>query len=97
MSWTDNAAAVIRKVLAETKDLPSPERIKRVDAAYPFGQRAYWPYKAWLKARRELLVGAGLMQRPAVKGWDPQQQPTPRTAPLYDPSLGPPAPIEAAP
>lgn len=97
MTWTDQAAAVIRRVLADTKDQPPKERIKAVDAAYPFGERAYWPYKAWLKARRELLVGAGLIQRPKVKGWDPTQKPTPLFAPLYDPSLGPPAPIEAAP
>ncbi len=83
-TWPDQAAAVIRRVLAETKDLPPAERIAKVDAAYPFGERAYWPYKAWLRARREILVGAGLIKRKGVKGWDPSQI---DGAPLFRPGL----------
>jgi hypothetical protein len=32
------------------------ERKKIIDAAYPFGERAMWPYKAWLKARKKYLA-----------------------------------------
>ncbi len=32
------------------------ERKKAIDAVYPFGERAYYPYKAWLKARRAYLA-----------------------------------------
>ena len=32
------------------------ERKKAIHAAYPFGERQHWPYKAWLKAQREYLA-----------------------------------------
>lgn len=60
MSWGDHARAAIYRVhqrLAE--DAPLADRVKAVDAAYPFSERAYWPYKAWLKARRAYLVHYG--------------------------------------
>lgn len=31
------------------------DRIKAIDAAYPFGARVGWPYKCWLKARKKYL------------------------------------------
>lgn len=58
--WADQAKRVIREVhmsLPETATLA--ERMKAVDAAYPFGERAYSPYKTWLKARREYLCRYG--------------------------------------
>jgi hypothetical protein len=57
-SWYDIAAQVIRAVQAQAADegVTDPAEIqRRVDAAYPFGPRAYHPYKQWLKARKELL------------------------------------------
>jgi len=41
------------------KDATFAERKKSIHAAYPFGQRRYWPYKAWLKAQREYLAKYG--------------------------------------
>ena len=32
------------------------DRLVAIDAAYPFGERKYWPYKMWLKARREYIA-----------------------------------------
>lgn len=29
---------------------------KAIDAAYPFGERAMWPYKQWLIERKETLA-----------------------------------------
>ena len=56
MNWVSEAAKVINQV---HKSLPADatlaERKKAVDAAYPFGCRAMWPYKAWLKVRRQYL------------------------------------------
>ena len=37
-------------------DISFEDRKRRIRAAYPFGQRAYWPYKAWLRAQREYLA-----------------------------------------
>ena len=58
--WSDTARKVIREVHAT---LPATatldERMKAVDEAYPFGERAYSPYKTWLKARRDYLCRYG--------------------------------------
>lgn len=37
------------------EDMPFKERKKAIDDAYPFGEREYWPYRAWCKARRKYL------------------------------------------
>lgn len=58
--WANRARQVIREVhqsLPENATLA--ERTKAVDAAYPFGERAYSPYKTWLRARREYLCRYG--------------------------------------
>jgi hypothetical protein len=59
-SWADSARRKIQEVhqrLPENATLA--ERQAAVDAAYPFGQRAYSPYKTWLRARREYLCRYG--------------------------------------
>ena len=65
-TWYDSARAAI--ALA-TKDLPADttldERMKVVDAAFPFGSREMWPYKAWLKARRQYLAPFGYVSKSA--------------------------------
>lgn len=90
--WADIAAAVILKALKESSHLPGPQRLKMVDAAYPFGERAYHPYKMWLKVRRSLLVGHGLISADHRVSKVKFQEPA---APLFDPTVGPPASIEA--
>ena len=49
-TWRDIARAAIQKALqeAEVKGLDSDETKRYVNAAYPFGARAYHPYKIWL-------------------------------------------------
>lgn len=55
--WADIARTVIAEVAATLPDdLPLKERKAAIDAAYPFGSRECWPYKAWLKARRAYLA-----------------------------------------
>lgn len=46
--WRKEAAPVIRKVLMDTQGKPEAEIRKALHDAYPFGQRAYHPYKIWL-------------------------------------------------
>ena len=36
------------------------ETAKAIDAAYPFGPRSHWPYKAWLAERRAFFAAHGL-------------------------------------
>lgn len=62
--WADTAKRVIREVhqsLPATATLA--ERMRAIDAAYPFGERAYSPYKTWLKARREYLYRYGYQSK----------------------------------
>jgi len=62
--WGDRALAVIREVDARLDgQTPLAERIKAIDAAYPFGERKYFPYKAWLKERKRYLMRFGFLPR----------------------------------
>lgn len=77
MSWSDTATEVINRI--HQQQIKSGEtdknRIaKAIDEAYPFGERAMWPYKAWLTARRKYFSRTGLPLRerrtPATsQGW----------------------------
>jgi hypothetical protein len=53
--WADRARAVIAKVIADNQGQPADAVIEKIDAAYPFGERAMHPYKAWLAARRAAI------------------------------------------
>lgn len=64
MTRYEYARQVISQVHAGLPDsCPLDERRKVVDASYPFGERAYSPYKAWLRARREYLTRYGHQPR----------------------------------
>jgi len=76
--WSNRARAVIVEVAATIPpETPFKERKAIIDAAYPFGLRQYWPYKAWLKARREYLAKhdpSAPKAAPLFEGWprDPE-------------------------
>lgn len=55
--WKNRARATILEVMRQAlvEGLDRETMIKRVDAAYPFGQRKNYPYQAWLEVRRGLL------------------------------------------
>lgn len=57
MNWSQKSREVIARVHAR---LPENATLKQRKAAlrdaYPFGERNYWPYRAWRKARREYLA-----------------------------------------
>ncbi len=64
--WSDQARATIQAVHERLPDSATlAERTAALDAAYPFGMRAYSPYKTWLKARREYLCRYGYQARNA--------------------------------
>lgn len=57
MNWSEvarNTIAALDQRLPEQMTLK--ERKAAIHAAYPFGPREYWPYKAWCKARRAYLA-----------------------------------------
>lgn len=53
--WRKTSAAIIANALAATQGQPLAKRIAAIDAAYPFGERRYHPYKMWLAERRVAL------------------------------------------
>lgn len=65
MDWSRFAKDIIARIDIDVPEGATlKERTAIIDAAYPFGERRYWPYKAWLKARREYLGRYGYRPRP---------------------------------
>lgn len=57
MTWEQKALAVIYNAHLRIRTNASfMERKKAIQAAYPWGPRSGWPYKAWLKAQRQYLA-----------------------------------------
>ena len=58
--WRQQARAAIAEA-DETIPAAAPlaDRKRAIDAAYPFGQRKYHPYKMWLVERRLYLARFG--------------------------------------
>jgi len=56
-SWRQIAQKTIAEVINASGHYPDgiAEMIKEIDAAYPFGERRYHPYKMWLKERRSAI------------------------------------------
>lgn len=54
-TWRERCRGIIAQVLAETAGQPEKEIRRALKLAYPWGERAHYPYKAWLlevKAQR---------------------------------------------
>lgn len=68
-AWRREAALVIERALdgVDRTDIRAVRRALR--AAYPFGQRRFWPYKAWLLEIRSRL-GHGLNRKPSGPQFD---------------------------
>lgn len=63
-SWRDISLSTIAAALAGLPpDATLEQKRAAIDAAYPFGQRSHWPYKAWLAARRDVLSRLGWRRR----------------------------------
>lgn len=56
------AQQVIQRAYAEAqrRGLEGKELVALIDAHYPFGERAHYPYQMWLVERNRLLVELGL-------------------------------------
>ncbi len=56
MEWSIISRTTIARVaLTIPAAATFKERKAAIEAAYPFGPRSHWPYKAWCKARRAYL------------------------------------------
>lgn len=47
-TWRAKAACVIERVLKETRGTSEKDIRAALRDAYPFGERAMWPYQVWL-------------------------------------------------
>lgn len=57
MSWRTSADSIIAQALATVpRGTPRDEVERIIKEAYPWGERAHWPYKAWLAARQSALA-----------------------------------------
>jgi len=54
-SWRNLCRTAIADALRGTEALPEDEAVARIDAAFPFGERKYYPYKVWLEERRAAI------------------------------------------
>lgn len=67
VSWAQRARVVIARVQRENPGLAGDALKKKLSEAYPFGERAYHPYKVWLKEVKRAVNGFGrLPHRPQV-------------------------------
>lgn len=73
-TWRDIARAVIQKALqeAEAQGLDAEATKKHVNAAYPFGERAYHPYKIWLSEMKRTFEPSrpGQSDLAKLKAWN---------------------------
>ena len=58
MTWADSARETMSSVLQQcrAKGMTAGDTAKAIDAAYPFGERAHFPYYAWLSVRKEFFA-----------------------------------------
>lgn len=58
LSYADQAREVMLQALLDcrAKGLPPHETAVVINAAYPFGERRNWPYRAWLRERRTFFA-----------------------------------------
>lgn len=55
MTWSDRAAPIVAEVIRRVGRHDRQALRKALIDAYPFGERAHFPYKAWLcEVRRQL-------------------------------------------
>lgn len=63
--WRTASIQVINQTIESAP--PGTDLINAIDAAYPFGERAYSPYKIWLEERKKALIRLNLYKVPNRK------------------------------
>ena len=62
-SWRNAALAVMDRIRIEQLQAGIEDKAglaRAIGAAYPFGERTHYPYKAWLSARKAFFARHGL-------------------------------------
>lgn len=81
MSWYQEAKQTINDAIKNCKD---GDFKKAIDTAYPFGERKYFPYKAWLRARKDTLIRLGIIEKPLYKKQKERQFELSKTNGLFE-------------
>jgi hypothetical protein len=71
--WRFTASEVIARVLEEMKGKPEKDIREALCLAYPFGQKAMYPYRVWLDEIRRQMTGEKTSLR---KPRDPSKSPS---------------------
>jgi hypothetical protein len=67
VSWREEAAPIIARVIREVGTADPPALRKALREAYPWHPRRMWPYKVWLSEIQRQMEGAGLRPRKLPK------------------------------
>lgn len=62
LNWRSHACIAIEDAIKKAPK--GSDLIKAIDAAYPFGERKYHPYKIWLDERRKALIRLNFYKPP---------------------------------
>lgn len=62
-AWENAAVLALRRTLTNNPDARGAKLGQIIRAAYPFGQRKHYPYKAWRRVVREALGLAAIERR----------------------------------
>jgi len=77
-TYLEQSWAVIDAVHASLPlDVTDAERRKAISDSYPFGERAHWPYKSWLKAQRLYLARWSVTPAGPLDARPQPKEPTP--------------------
>jgi hypothetical protein len=71
-SWRDHARPIIAEVIKNNHGKDKKELRKLINEEYPFGERAYHPYKIWLSEIKVQLEGKKFGKKNNVD--DPNQK-----------------------
>lgn len=85
--WKERSWRTVREVLEECErdGVTDPkERRKRLSAAYPFGERKYWPYKMWLQVLKMAMAGHTATPLPTRKPRIEESQDIPGQAVFFE-------------
>jgi hypothetical protein len=71
VNWSEESRRIVAEIARQHPQATGKELRRLFRDAYPFGPRAYWPYKAWLTAcRRQIDAREG--RAPALRPREPE-------------------------
>ena len=86
-TWRQISAAHIAKVVHDNPDVVDEKELRKlISAAYPFGERAYYPYKAWLAAVKDFFASPDVPKQARRQPSEADWRDTPLFSNISNPS-----------